>query len=190
MDKFRYGTKEIIATLSGVLLMAIARYVHLLSIRTGIVDPHFFEWISPTLPIIALAAAFFGPIAGLLCGVGGELLLSAAFTSVIDYPNMISMGFYGLFVGLYFGKMHFDRKVFTMAKFLDFNAVQIMVGIFCGMFLMPVLRFAIDRADLYKAVVSGAKITFGNTMLVGIFCSFVMLLVSIFSNAGAKAHRA
>ncbi len=190
MDKFRYGTKEIIATVLGVILMVAVRYAQLASVEVGIVDARLFGWITPTVPIIVLAAVYFGPIAGLLCGVGGELLLSTVFTATVDYPDMIAMGFYGFFIGLYFGKMHFDGRTFTATKFFDFNAVQIMAGIFCAMFLLPVMRFVLERADLYKAVVSGAKITFGNTMLVGIFCSFVMLIVSIFSNAGAKARRA
>ena len=190
MDRFRYGTKEIIATLSGVILMVVARYAQYFLTQGGVVTMGVFDWIIPTIPVVALAAALFGPITGLLCGVAGNLLISSLFLSYINYPEMVIFGIYGFFMGLYFGKMHYDYRVFSIQKFFDFNAVQIMAGLFCVMFLLPVLRFMFEGADLYDAVIAGAKLAAGDIVLVGIFCSFVLLMVSVFAGSGKKGRRA
>ncbi len=189
MDKFRYGTKEIIATVLGVLLMAIAKYVQLATAGAGIVDAQLYGWITPTVPVVAIASVFFGPVTGLLCGVGGELLISEVFSSAVNYPEMLSEGVYGFFVGLYFGKMHFDHRVFSTTKFFDFNAVQIMTGIFCGMFLLPVMNFILEKENLYESVIAVAKVTLGATLLVGVVGSFVMLMVSIFTGSDRRGRR-
>ncbi len=189
MDRFRYGTKEIIATLAGVILMVIARYAQFLLLSGGVVSPGLFEWLIPSVPVVTLAAALFGPITGLLCGVAGNLLISALFLTYIDYPNMVAFGLYGFFVGLYFGKMHYDYKVFSGRTFFDFNVVQILAQIFCGLFFLPMVRFLFEGVSLYDEMIRGAKLVIGNILLIGLFCSFVLAMVSIFAGGDRKGRR-
>ncbi len=189
MEKFRYGTKEIIATVLGVALIALAGFCEITLTQSGAVTPEVFEWVIPAIPIITIAAAFFGPVTGLFCGVGGILLQRAMFSSYIDYSEVITLGLFGFFVGMYFGKMHYDPRKFTMTTFLDFNAVQIMTGVFCAMFMLPMLRFMTTNANLYDSVVAGAKYSLGNAILVGLLCPAIMLIVSMVLGPKEKTRR-
>ena len=178
MERFRFGTKEIIGTVLSVIIIAVLRYAELALTLSGTIDPRVSEWIIPAIPVVTLAAVFFGPVAGLISGIGGNLVKCAIFSTYIDYPEIITLGVYGLVVGLYFGKMHFDHGRFTGTTFLDFNAVHIMTGIFCGMFLLPMLRFFMEDANLYDSVITGAKYCAGDTAFIAIFCSLIIMAVS------------
>ncbi len=178
MNKFEFGTKEIVATFCSVVLIAVIRFLELDLTALGMMAPEVLEWIIPAIPIVTLTAVYFGPVAGMLAGIGGNLLKCALFAVYIDYPEVITLGVYGFFVGMYFGRMHFDPARFNGTKFLDFNAVHIMAGVFCAMFLLPMLRFLIQDANLYECVISGAKYCVGTTIIIGIVCSLILLIVS------------
>ena len=178
MNKTKFGTKEIIATVGAVALICGERALEVYMTSQGISGMHFFDWVNFKFLAIMIAAVFFGPVAGLISGIGGNLVKCAIFSTYIDYPEIITLGVYGLVVGLYFGKMHFDHGKFTGTTFLDFNAVHIMTGIFCGMFLLPMLRFFMEDANLYDCVITGAKYCAGDTAFIAIFCSLIIMTVS------------
>ena len=190
MSYFKYGTKEIIATVSGCFLMVCVTWLESYLQGAGVVDERILEWVMLKILIVAIAAVFFGPISGCITGLGGELLIGVVFGGNVDYIDLIVLGFYGFVLGLYFGKMHYDRRRFSGRTFVDFNAIQIMLGIICLMFLIPMMDFMIKDADLNEAVVAGAKRTVGSLVIVGLVCPAIMMAVSAASGslrAGRKA---
>ena len=179
MNDYKFGTKEIIATLCACILMVCERFIVLWLQSKGVVDEQLFDWIRLRTLIVAMAAVFFGPICGFITGLGGGLLVSVIFGNDISYPGMFVLGFYGFFLGLYFGKKHYDKNHFTIRTFFDFNAVQIMVGILCSIFLVPLLEFMINDADLYEGVMSGTKRAIGSVAIIGLLCPLAMLIAGL-----------
>lgn len=186
MERFRYGTKEIIATLAGAALFVFAEWIEGYFIANGVVSPKLYEWVQLRVLVVAIVAAFFGPVSGLFCGVGGDLLINVMYESVISYPEVIVLGLYGLLVGYYYCRMHSDPAEFCAATFVDFNVVQIAVAIFCSMFTVPMLRFLFEGANLYHSVEIGAKSTVGNSVITGIICPVIMAIVSKVKKARKK----
>ena len=179
MDRFKYGTKEIIATALGAVLVAVTQYIQTSLITGEVISAQVLSHMSMGILAVALVAVFFGPISGCLAGCGGLLLASAILEVPVDYLVLIVLGAYGFFLGLYFGKLHYDMKVFTFRTFLDFNAIQIMTMIVCCMFVIPLVSFIANDTNLYDEVVRGAGRTVGNCFLVGIICPAAMLIVSL-----------
>lgn len=184
----RYGTKEIIATIVGSALVLFVQWLEIIMIKSGILPEDTWSWVQLRVVVVALVAVFFGPISGVMCGLGGDLLVSAIFESYISYPGVISLGLYGLFIGVYCGKMHFDRKSFTPRDFLDFNAVSIASGIFCVMFFIPLAGFFIEKKNIFDSIATGAKTAAGNSVLTGIICPAVMAAVVAARNMKKKSR--
>ena len=177
MDKFRFGTKEIIATVIGATLSIIVRWAENRLLFAGIVDPGVFDWVQPGLFVVALTAVFFGPVSGMLCGIAGGFLGYVMFFPSISYPRVAALGVYGFFLGMYFGKTHYDMSEFSLRTFADFNAVQMLSVIFTGMAFLPLARFLIENVNMYEEMTTGAKSVIGNSVLIGIGCPIAMFIV-------------
>ena len=190
MEKFRYGTKEIIATLAGVALAVCSGWLEIYLVSAGIVPGQVFEWVRIRALIVAITAVFFGPVSGVICGIGSNLLIGVMFESVIDYPEVFVLGLYGFFIGLYFGKTHYDRKRLSVRTFVDFNAIQIMTSIVCTMFIIPLFRTLIEDVSIYDSITEGARRTAGNTIVIGVICSLLILTVGIVSGSEKKSRGA
>ncbi len=182
MEKLRYGTKEIIATVIAVVLVVVTEWAEISLSASGAVFSAIFEWAVLRIHVIAIAAAFFGPITGMIGGLGGDLITGMIFGQTPDYPEIIAMGLYGLFIGLYFGRMHFDIRSVDAATLFDFFVIQLMTGAFFTIFFIPMLRFLTHGDVLEQAVISGAKCSAGNGLIVAIRCPIVMLLASAIVN--------
>ena len=178
MEKLRFGTKEIIATVVAVIVILASKWLETILERSGMPAAILLEWVKPRVLVVAIAAVFFGPWAGMIGGLGGELLINVVFGNIIGYPEIIAMGIYGLFLGLYFGKTHFNIQNFDGRGWIDFNVVQLMAGTFISIFFIPMLSFFIEGSDLNESVVIGAKNTAGNALVVGIICPVIMMIVS------------
>ena len=177
MERFRFGTKETIATLCGIALFVIAEWLEVMMISRGIIPHSVYEWVQPRVLVVAATAVFFGPVAGVFCGVGGDLLINVIFEAVISYPEVIVLGIYGLFMGLYYGKTHYDPARFGAREWVDFNAIQIFAGIFCAMFFVPLMKFFIEGANIYDYVRGGGRSAFGNSILIGLVLPIPMAIV-------------
>ena len=177
MEKFRYGTKETVATIIGMAFFVLVEWLQTRLAGQGIIPPGIYEWIQLRVLVIAIVATLFGPLCGVFAGLGGDLLINVIFESRISYPEVIVLGIYGLFMGLYAGKMHFDRRRFTARTFVDFNAIQIFAGLFCGLFLVPMLLLFLENVDVYKGVRIGSRSAFGNCIVVGIIVPVIMAIV-------------
>ena len=177
MEKFRYGTKETIATLIGMACFVLVEWIQMRLAGQGVIPPTVYEWVQLRVLIIAIVATMFGPLCGVFAGLGGDLLINVIFESRISYPEVIVLGVYGLFMGLYAGKMHFDRRKFTARTFVDFNAIQIFAGLFCGLFMVPMLLLFLEDVDVYKGVRIGSRSAFGNSIVVGLIVPMIMAVV-------------
>ena len=190
MEKYRYGTKEIIATILGVGIFVASIPLERLLASAGAVPALVFNWITFRVLIVAIVAVFFGPICGILVGAGGNLLVFKIFESSIVYPEVIVLGLYGFTLGWYYGKRHLDLKRVTSQTILDFNAVQIMVSILFVLFLSPLLHFLFEGEGVYDAVAASARWTAGGCVLVGIVGSILICVVSLITRSRQKRHGA
>lgn len=177
VEKFRYGTKEIIVTIIGSALAVATQYLELALFPPGSALSALGSLINLRIVVIAAAAVFFGPVAGMLTGLGGELLLNVMFSTSVDYPGILVLGAYGFFIGYYFGKRHYEPERFAPVTIVDFNAVQIMIAIFLSMIALPLSRFIISDINLYDLVITGAKAALVNSVIVGIIVPILMGIV-------------
>ena len=190
MEKYRYGTKEIIATVIGVGLLVFARWLEIYFVNAGMISDRIFDWFRIRVLVVSVIAVFFGPICGALCGVGGNLLLCALYETSISYPEVFVLGLYGFILGLYFGKTHYDPGRFTPRTAVDFNVIQMITSSICSLFIVPLLQFLFEGANVYAAVIAGAKRTVGNCILVGIVCTAAMFFVSLSRKKDRAGRRA
>lgn len=186
MEKLRYGTKEIIATLIAVVLIVGSRWVEMTFFTVWAGGLQISDWIRLRVLIVAVAAIFFGPATGLISGLSGDLLINTVYSQTLGYPEIIAMGLYGLFLGVYFGKTHFDLKCVDGRNLLDFNITQIMAGVFLALFFIPMLSFLTEGADLGNAVSAGARYAVGNALMVGIICPVIMLAASALARGSKR----
>lgn len=183
MENFRYGIKEIIVTVCGAALFVLVEWLQMSLIAQGRIPVESYEWVQLRVLVVATTAVLSGPVAGVLCGLCGDLLINTIFETVISYPEVVILGVYGLFMGLYFGKYHYPRSRFTARDFVDFNAIQLLAALFCSMFFMPLFRFLIEDVSLYSGVTTGAKSVAGNSIVIGIICPVIMAIEVAIRNA-------
>ena len=186
MERFRYGTKETIATLIGLACFVLAEWIQMRLAGRGIIAPGVYQWVQLRVLVIAIVAVFFGPLCGVFTGLGGDLLINVIFESRISYPEVIVLGVYGLFMGLYYGRIHFNRKGFTARDFVDFNAIQIFAGLFCSLFMVPMLLHFLEGVEVTKGVLIGAKSVFGNSVAVGTVVPIIMICYNYAMHRGRK----
>ena len=186
MERFRYGTKETIATLIGLACFVLAEWLQMILADRGILSANLYGWVQLRVLVIAIVAVFFGPLCGVFTGLGGDLLINVIFESKISYPEVIVLGVYGLFMGLYIGRIHFNRKGFTVRDFVDFNAIQIFAGLFCSLFMIPMLLHFIEDIDVTRGVMIGAKSAFGNSVAVGTVVPIIMICYNYATHRGRK----
>ena len=190
MERYRYGTKEIIATVLGVAILVLSIPLEGLITSSGVFPPQLFDWITFRVLIVAVVAVFFGPIVGIIVGVGGNLLVFEIYETSVVYPEVIVLGLYGLSLGWYFGKRHLDISRVTSRTIFDFNVIQVTVSIMLVMFLAPLLQFLFGGVKVYDAVVTCARWTAGNCILVGVVCSILICVVSLITRSRQKRHGA
>ena len=177
MEKLRYGTNEVIATVGCAVLFVLGQWLEMTLIERGIIPPQVYEWVQLRVLAVAIAAVFFGPISGLLCGLGGDLMINVIFESVISYPEVIVLGLYGFLLGFYFGKMHYVKKNFTPVVFADFTVIHVLIGILCTLFVVPLAKFMLEDVTIRDGVSLGVKSLTGNSILVGTICPVIMAVV-------------
>ena len=186
-EKFRYETKEIIATLIGVALAVATHRLETMLFSPAGDTAQIFSLIHLRVLVTALTGVFFGPVTGLLVGTGGALLINVLADTPIIYTDIAALGLYGFFIGLYFGKNHYDPDDFSARTIVDFNAVQLLAAIFCDMLLLPLLSFLFYKVSLLSSVVTGAKRVVINSVIVGLVCPLVMGIVYLIRRGRKRA---
>ena len=178
MENIKFGTREIVAMVTGVALFAAARLLENYIFSKGILPESLAGWSGLGLLIIATSAVFFGPVCGMLCGIGGDLIIRALFGSSVRFLELFTLGLYGLLIGIFYGRLQGNRYRFGIREFVDFNVIQILVGITCGIFIVPLGRFMIDGSDLSESIVYGTQRTLGVSVMVGVILPLMMFIVS------------
>lgn len=178
MENIKFGTREIVAMVTGVALFAAARLLENYIFSKGILPESLAGWSGLGLLIIATSAVFFGPVCGMLCGIGGDLIIRALFGSSVRFLELFTLGLYGLLIGIFYGRLQGNRYRFGIHEFVDFNVIQILVGITCGIFIVPLGRFMIDGSDLSESIVYGTQRTLGVSVMVGVILPLMMFIVS------------
>lgn len=178
MENIKFGTREIVAMVTGVALFAAARLLENYIFSKGILPESLAGWSGLGLLIIAASAVFFGPVCGMLCGIGGDLIIRALFGSSVRFLELFTLGLYGLLIGIFYGRLQGNRYRFGIREFVDFNVIQILVGITCGIFIVPLGRFMIDGSDLSESIVYGTQRTLGVSVMVGVILPVMMFIVS------------
>ena len=187
MERFRYGTKETIATLIGLALFVFVEWLQTFLAARAVIPSNFYQYVQLRVLVIAISAVFFGPLCGVFTGLGGDLLINVIFESRISYPEVIVLGIYGLFMGLYFGRMHYNTKrYFTGKDFVDFNAIQIFAGLFCSLFSVPMLLHFLEDVDVSKGIMIGARSVLGNSIVIGTVVPVIMICYNYATNRGRK----
>ncbi len=179
MNKTRFGTKEIIASVVGTMLFAGIRILEDYLFSKGIIQPEIAVWIGLGVPVLAAVALFFGPVCSVLCAIGGELISRAILGTSVRYLELFTLGLYGLLIGVFFGKLHNRNYRFGIRDVIDFNVIQMLAGIICGMFILPLGQFMIDGRGINEAIVIGGKKTVGISVTVGVILSVAMFIVSL-----------
>lgn len=190
LERFRYGTKEIIMTLAGIAIIVLDGQMVTRFMTAGYAYSWIFDWITPGLLVVAIAAVFFGPVTGMLCGLGGPLLIGVMLhAGDINYTEVIISGIYGFILGLYFGKMHYNPARIDFKTFFDFNAIQIALGIVCKIFMAPLFLFLAEDTSLYDSVSGGVRAVVGNSIIIGIICPIIMVFVYLYLRRKEKAAK-
>lgn len=179
MGKIKFGTKEIVGLVIGVVLFACIRALENYLYAQKIVPVDFYMWISPGLLVIAATAVFFGSVCGMLCGIGGGLIARAMLGSSVGFLELFVLGLYGLLIGIYYGKIQYKYDGFGLRQLIDFNVIQVLVGIICGVFVIPLGRFLLDGTGINESIVNGTKSTIGASVMVGVILSPIMLIAGI-----------
>lgn len=178
MENIKFGTREIVAMVTGVALFAAARLLENYIFSKGILPESLAGWSGLGLLIIAASAVFFGPVCGMLCGIGGDLIIRALFGSSVRFLELFTLGLYGLLIGIFYGRLQGNRYRLGIREFVDFNVIQILVGITCGIFIVPLGLFMIDGSDLSESIVYGTQRTLGVSVMVGVILPVIMFIVS------------
>lgn len=182
MKRIRFGTKEIVALVLGVVLFAGIRVIENYLYTRKIMPSDVYSWVSPGLIVIAAIAVFYGPACGMLCGIGGNLIVRALFGSSVGYLELFTLGLYGLLIGIYFRRLHNRHDGSALREVVDFNVIQVLVGIICGIFVIPLGRFLIDGTGINEAIVNGTKSTVGVSVMAGVILSPIILAVDTASS--------
>lgn len=186
MGKIRFGTKEIIALAVGAVLFACIRMLEYYIESRGIVTEYVAGLVNPGLLVVAAVAVFFGPVSGMLCGIGGNLIVRAMLGSSVRFLELFTLGLYGFLIGIYYGKLHYRYDRFGIRELIDFNVVQVLVGILCGVLILPLGKFLIDGTGINEAVVYGTMSTIGVSITVGVILSLIMFIVSVVASGSSR----
>lgn len=186
MGKVKYGTAEIIASFLGVFIFVFVEWLEKSGIGTGLLGNEVYSWVQFRMVIVTLVSAMFGPIAGMVCGVGGSMLINALFEYSINYPEVIVVGLFGVAVGLFYDKFKVLEGDFHLQEFVDFCAVVVAFAIFSAVLVLPLLLFLIEGKALPLSIIVGCKSVVGNSALSCVSCGIIMAIVSALHNRFAK----
>ncbi len=176
MDTMKFGTKEIVASVAGAFLFAAARVFESYIYEKGTIPMLTGECICLGILVIAVTAVFFGPVCGLVCGIGGDLIIRTLPGNHVSLLELSTLALYGLTLGWYYGKKHYNPDRFGFREFIDFNVIQIALAILCGMFIMPLGTY-LAGADVDESVRMGLASTVVTVVMVGVIVPLIMLIV-------------
>lgn len=178
MNKIVYGVREIIASILGAFLFAFVEWIEKYLISAGIIGNAFYDWVQFGILILTLTAALYGPVAGIICGVGGGLLINVMSLSSFSFPVVASLGVFGLTMGAFYDKFKIRTGEFGGREYFDFAAVSLFAHIASAVMIMPMLAFVIYRDNLYDTITTGVKSLVGNSVVTLVICGVILGIIS------------
>lgn len=178
MNKYRFGTKEVVAVIVTIVLYVLLEALERYLITCGVLNDYVLDWIRFRVVVTIISAAIFGPIVGVISGLGGALLVDVMFYDYISYSEVITYAISGYLIGRYYSKFNVLAGKFKGMAILDFNIIQVLNHIVCSILFVPLFRFITENENLNDAIVLGAKNAVGAMIGTGIIGTFVMWFVS------------
>ena len=144
----RSPVATVVAVVVGsALFFVLGRFVRIPS-------PVLNIYISVQYGLLAFIAVLFGPVAGLLTGVAGHLLIDASQSSV-HWSWIIASGVAGLIIGLSAKRIKISKDDFSVVKMGIFNLYQICAFVIACCIIAPVLDMIIYAEPAEKVFVQG-----------------------------------
>jgi class 3 adenylate cyclase/uncharacterized membrane protein len=156
---FKYAAVTVIGA---GLMFVLNRY---LAIPTGVPDTYFQLGI----PVLAVFAAVWGPIAGFLIGFIGHTLVDLSWGGVW-WSWVISSAFFGLAVGSFRSLFKIEEGKFGVKQALMFNGVQAAANIVAYVFVARILDLILYNEPFGKLTLQGfvaAGINIGAVLILG-----------------------
>ena len=147
-------------------MFVLMRFV---AIPTGIPNVN----INLGIPVLAIFAAIFGPVAGFLIGLIGHTLVDLTWGWGIWWSWVISSAFFGLGVGLLCQFFKLEEGKFGIKECLIFNGAQILANLVVWVGIAPTLDILIYQEPASKVYVQGLVAGASNIVVVLILGSLL-----------------
>jgi energy-coupling factor transport system substrate-specific component len=149
MGKKMISIKTVVAIGIGAALMFVLnRFV---TVPTGIPNVNLFIGNA----ILALFAAIFGPLAGLLVGFIGHTLVDLTWGWGVWWSWVITSGIYGLMVGFFWKFYKIEEGEFGIKQAVIFNGIQIGANLLAWVAIAPTLDILIYQEPADKVYLQG-----------------------------------
>lgn len=178
MNKIRFGTKEIIAVIVVIALYVISEWGERYLIGCGLISTAVLDWVKIRVLIVVVSSAIFGPIVGIICGVGGALLVDMMYYSNVRYGEIIAYAMNGYIIGRYRDIFGVLKGEFRGIKLLDFNIIQLLCMIVGAVLFLPLFFFITENANMRESIVIGTKSAVGCFALTGTVGTCILYIIS------------
>lgn len=125
--------------------------------------------------VLAFIATLFGPIAGLLAGFIGHMLIDLTAGWGVWWSWVIASGIFGLLLGFACRKIDLNDGTFDKKEVIRFNVSQVICHVICWGLVAPVLDIVIYQEPVEKLFAQGLVSGIGNavtTAIVGTLLCF------------------
>lgn len=171
MNKEGFSIKTIVAIgIGSALFLIIGMFVN---IPTPIPN----TTIQLTYAFLAMIAAIFGPVAGLLTGLIGHTLKDM-MTYGAWWSWIIGSGVVGLITGFAQSKININEGVFERKQIIAFNLYQILANFAAWFVVAPFLDILIYAEPVRKSFAQGIVAGLTNMISVAIFGTLLLYLYS------------
>jgi len=179
MGEYRFGSKEVIAVILGTLLYVGAEWLERNLITNGIIAGEILNWVRIRIFIVSIIAAVYGPVVGMICGVGGAVLVCELFL-VPDMPmEAFIYGLYGYLMGRFANRFYVLDGQFRGIAIFDFNVVQVFANTICSIMIAPLILFLVNGTNLYESIELGEMNAVGSIVLIGVIGTIGMHFISV-----------
>jgi len=149
MDKKFISVKTVVAIGIGAALMFVLnRFV---AIPSGVPNTN----LNLGIAILALFAAIFGPVAGLLIGFIAHALVDLTFGWGIWWTWVVGSALFGLAVGIFWKLYRIEEGAFGMKQAVIFNVIQILTNLVVWVGIAPTLDILIYKEPSDKVYLQG-----------------------------------
>jgi energy-coupling factor transport system substrate-specific component len=125
--------------------------------------------------IVAVFAAIFGPLAGMLIAFIGHFLTDLTWGYGIWWSWVIANAVFGLLVGLFWKLYKIEQGGFGLKNCIIFNAIQIVANLIAWVLVAPVLDILIYAEPVDKVFLQGlvaGSLNAGVVLILGSILAF------------------